>query len=298
VSAVFRLEAPYRGEYLLHRLSFGGGGGPTVALVAGVHGNEVNGLYALNLVAGVLSQARPKGLVHVIPCVNTLGADEARKRWPFDDRDIGEAFPGDAEGTAVERIAKAVMDATDAELCIDVQSGQPVVHECPHVRSPLGARELQAARALGLPVTWKRPSDRFEGTLVGAWRDAGRTGLAVRGGRGSTLDVVESKVMARALVRVLSATGVLPGEDPAPRTLETDHVREYRTEAGGFFVPEVAPGARVNAAALLGTVRAPLGGELVERVEAQRPGIVLASRVYPMVSSRELVMRVAEEPAQ
>lgn len=110
--------------------------------------------------------------------------------------------------------------------------------------------------------------------------------------------MVESKVMARALVRGLASMGILPGDDPAPKTLETDQVRAYRTEAGGFFVPEVNPGARVSAGALLGTVRAPLGGELVERVEALRPGIVVATRVYPMVNARELVVRVAEEPAQ
>lgn len=296
MSMIFRLEAPYRGEYRLHRLTFGSGS-PTVAMVAGVHGNEVNGIYALNLVAGVLRVQRPKGTVHLLPCVNAVGADEARKRWPFDDRDIAAAFPGDPEGAAVDRIAAAVMDATDAETCIDVHSGQPNVHEHPHARSPLGGRELATARSMALPCLWRRSSDKFADGLVGAWRDAGRVALQVRGGRGASLDIDDAKAMARGLVRSLVYCGVLGAQDAGERTLETSEVRDYRSNAGGFFVPEVRPGERVPTGKLLGLIRAPLGGEPIESITASRPGMVIATRVYPLVHAQELVVRIAEETA-
>lgn len=294
MSEIFRLEAPYRGAYTLHRLQFGSGS-PTVALVAGVHGNEVNSTYALNLIANTLRMAAPRGTVSLLPCVNSFGADEGRKRWPFDDRDIALAFPGDPDGNAVDRIAAAVMDATEADVCVDVHSGGTTQHELPHVRTPLQPRALDLARAAALPVTWRRPSDKFDDGLVGAWRDAGRVAFQVRGGRGATLDVDDARVMARGLLRMLAAMGLVGAADPPGPHLETDRVRDYRTGAGGFFVPEVHPGARVSHGTLLGTVRAPLGGEPIETVVAERSGVVIGVRIYPMVHARELAVRVAEE---
>jgi predicted deacylase len=297
MSVVFRLEAPYRGDYLLHRLTFGGPGRAAVAIVAGLHGNEVNGVQAVNLVAQMLRVLRARRPVHLLPCVNTFGAEEARKRWPFDDRDINAAFPGDPEGAGVERIAAAVMDATDADLCIDVHSGSAAVREYPHARVPLSGPELEHARAMMLPVVWRRTGGRYESGLVGAWRNAGRQALQVRGGRGLALDVDDATVLARGLVRLLGGLGVIGAQDAGPEPLDTSQVQDYRSLSGGFFVPEVRTGERVAPGQLLGVVRSPLGGEPIEDVRASRAGIVLALRVYPMVHAQELLVRVAEVPA-
>jgi predicted deacylase len=295
MTVVFRLEAPYRGEYTLHRLTFGGPGPAAVAMVAGIHGSEVNGIQALNLVANVLRVARPRRPIHILPCVNTLGAEEARKRWPFDDRDINAAFPGDPEGAGVERIAHAVLDATEAELCIDVHSGSAAVREHPHARAPVSGRELALAHATGLPVVWRRLGERYEGGLLGAWRSAGREALQVRGGRGLALDPTDATELARGIVRLLSHMGLVGPSEPPGSVLETDHVRDLRSSAGGFFVPEVSTGDRVGVGTLLGVVRSPLGGEPIEDIRAVKPGIVLAVRVYPLVHAQELVVRIAEE---
>lgn len=296
MSVFFRLEAPYRGEYALHRIRFGGPGPAAVAIVAGLHGNEVNGIQALNLVAQMLRVMRPRRPVHLLPCVNTIGAEEARKRWPFDDRDINTAFPGDREGAAVERIAAAVMDATEADVCIDVHSGSTAVREHPHARVPLSGRELELARAMMLPVVWRRTGGRYEGGLLGAWRDAGREALQVRGGRGLALDMDDATTVARGLVRLLGHLGIIGPQDPGVALVDTDRVTDYRSAAGGFFVPEVHTGERVAPGKLLGVVRSPLGGDPLEDVRATRGGVVLAMRVYPMVHAQELVVRMAEEP--
>ncbi len=293
MSEVFRLEAPYRGAYVLHRLSFGQGS-PSVAVTAGVHGNEINGVYAVNLVAGVLRIQRPKGTVHLLPCVNTLGADEGKKRWPFDDRDLNEAFPGNPAGSPVERVAAAVLTATEAHTCIDVQTGNAVVHEAAHARTPLSGGALDLAAAAGLPVTWRRPTERFDEGLVGAWRAAGRAALVIRGGSAGQLDVDASRAMASAILRVIAHAGLIaPPDQGAPGTVTAD-VQAYRSGVGGFFVPEVRAGERVPGGKLLGLVRSPVGGDPLESIHATRGGMVLAVRQYPVVHARELLVRVAE----
>lgn len=295
MSAFFELESPFRGHYTLHRQSFGSGS-PSVALTAAVHGNEVNGIYALNLVANVLAVQRPRGTVHLLPCVNVLGAEEGKKRWPFDDRDMNAAFPGSAAGSPTERIAHAVMLATKADLCIDVQTGSSTVDEAPHARTPLSGTALHHARTAGLPVTWRRSGDKFDQGLTGAWRSEGRTALVLRAGRGGVLDVAVSQTLASGVIRILGAMGLVAASEPATPTLVTGETRQYRSGSGGFFVPEVRAGDRVAPRQLLGWVRQPIGGEPIEAVHAEKSGIVLGIRVYPLVLARELLVRVAEEP--
>ncbi len=53
MSVVFRIESPYRSPYELHRLSFGSGS-PSVAIVAGLHGNELNAIHAVNMLVSAL----------------------------------------------------------------------------------------------------------------------------------------------------------------------------------------------------------------------------------------------------
>lgn len=296
MSVVFRIEAPYRGAYELHRLTFGTGSGPTVAIVAGMHGNELNGMHAVNLLTSALRVVKPRGTVHLFPLVNTFGADEARKRWPFDDHDINKAFPGDPDGTVVERISHALLEHSDAEVCVDVHSGAPHVRELPQVRVPMSGDELALGRAMGLPVVWRRPGERMGGSgLIGAWRAAGRKALHVVAGRGITLDTGHSRTTADGLNRLLAHLGMGHAVGP-PETLADvtqGEVDTHRAEQGGFFVPEVRVGAHVEPGHLLGYVQAPIGGDRLGEIRARRSGVVMTVRAWPMVHAQELLIRVA-----
>ena len=297
MSVVFKINAPYRGAFELHRLSFGSGN-PTVAIVAGMHGNELNGIHAVNLLVKSLRIQRPKGTVHLFPLVNTYGADEAQKRWPFDDQDINRAFPGDSEGSVVQRIAHALLEASDAEVCVDVHSGAPHVRELPQVRAPMGGEELELARSMQLPVVWRRPGVRLEPTgLIGAWRAAGRRALHVVGGRGITLDSGHSTTMASGLNNLLGHLGICAAMDMGGGGTAADvthgEIEVHRAGCGGFFVAEVRVGDEVRPGHLLGYLQSPIGGERLEEVRAGRRGVVMTVRAYPMVYAQELLVRVA-----
>ena len=297
MSEVYRLEAPYRGAYRLERLSFGSGG-PSVAVVGGLHGNELNGLHTCNILAGLLSHVRLQGTVNIFPAVNVFGMDQGTKRWPFDDRDINKAFPGDPNGSAVERIAYALLEQTDADVCIDVHSASPLMREMPQVRVPLSGREVELGRAMELPLVWRRAGDRLESTgIVGAWRQRGKSALHVLGGRGATLDVSDSREMANGIMRLLDHLGILPVPMDSGRPLADTTRKEVSYmygSVGGFWVPEVKLGDRVKPGHLLGKITEVIGGGLLEEFRADREGVVVTMRTYPVVHARELLVRVAE----
>ena len=59
-------------------------------------------------------------------------------------------------------------------------------------------------------------------------------------------------------------------------------------------MPEVRVGDRVAPGHLLGAVTEVVGGQRVEAVRAERAGIVMSMRAYPVVHARELLVRVAD----
>ena len=297
MNEVFRLEIPYREPFSLRQLTFGHGDS-SVAVVAGLHGTELTGVHAINLVARTLAMARCRGRVTLMPVINRYGVEQGTKRWPFDDRDINQAFPGDPEGSPVQRIAHAVLEATQADVCIDVQSGASVVRELPQVRAPLAGAEVEFARAMQLPMVWRRAGDRLEATgLVGAWRERGCAALHVRGGRGSTLDVQHARRIANGILRVLEHLDIIGNMTDDEETL-VDTTRAgvdyHYSSVGGFWVPEVSCGDRVAPGQFLGAVTEIVGGDRLEEVRATRRGVVMSLRCYPVVHGRELLVRVAE----
>jgi predicted deacylase len=295
VEDIYSIEVPFRGTYRLQRLRFGAGS-PHLVIVGGLHGNELNSVYALNLLAASLRAQAPTGTVDLIPMANAFGVEDGRKFGPFDEGDLNQSFPGDPDGTAMQRVAHALFQATCADVCIDLHSGSDLLHEMPQARVSVSGAELDLALAMGLPLVWRRRARAGDATqLVDAWRQAGCRAFRVTGGRGSTLDKAVGDELAEALRRLMGALGAsraLPARAVLAEVGD-DGMLEMRCESGGFFVPEVRVGERVGAGHLLGRVVAPVGGATIEDVRAPQAGLVTCARRYPMVHARELLLRIA-----
>lgn len=80
--------------------------GPTVYLVAGVHGDEVAGWRAGELLKSVSLRA---GTLCIASPANTYGAAHDQRRT-VEGRDLNRNFPGDAAGTDTARLAAAIFD--------------------------------------------------------------------------------------------------------------------------------------------------------------------------------------------
>ena len=63
---------------------------------------------------------------------------------------------------------------------------------------------------------------------------------------------------------------------------------------GGFWVPEVSTGDEVAHGHLLGRVTEVIGGRRLEEIRADRKGVVITIREYPIVHASELLVRVSD----
>ena len=89
--------------------------GPTIYIVAGVHGDEQAGWRAGNLVKNATIKA---GTVYIVSPANQYGAQEDQRRtkggW-----DLNRSFPGSSDGWDAERIAHSIFT--------DIQDKEPVI---------------------------------------------------------------------------------------------------------------------------------------------------------------------------
>src|SRR5262249_47585640 len=90
---------------------------PCLALVAGVHGNEYEGMVTLAELVGTTEPGALEGSLIVVPVANPFAFSAGQRRTPQDDRDLNRVFPGSARGTLSERLAHrlctAVLGAAD-----------------------------------------------------------------------------------------------------------------------------------------------------------------------------------------
>lgn len=290
---ILSLDAPFRDSVEIHRLRFGEpGSGKHVAIVAGLHGNEVGGVCAVNQLVSQLNSATIEGCIDIFPVINRMGLDETSKNNPLDRRDINRWFPGNSNGSASERIASAVFEAlTPCDWVLSVHTGAEHVCDLVQLRCLETDREL--CSRLGAPLVWIQSELDGKVSLLGQCRQRDQKVLYLTGGSGNTVHPQTIDSMQRVLRHWLGAIGIVKDVLlPPPDTIEFEGLMsEVRTQHGGFFLPRVTAGQEVQAGTLLGTIQHVVGGEILEVVEAPYDALITSVRVNPIVYPHELVIR-------
>ncbi len=100
--------------------------GPTVVAIGGTHGDEYEGPVGLKNLIRELDPARlAAGRLIVIPVLNVPAFRVARRDSPLDGENMNRVFPGDANGTITQRIARFVTDEVlaRADVVVDLHAG-------------------------------------------------------------------------------------------------------------------------------------------------------------------------------
>lgn len=306
---LLRMTAPVREPFEIPCHDLGDRGAPPrLAFVAGIHGNELNGVFVLSRLAGFLSDVaagtRPPlkltARVVVIPAVNVLGVNTRRRAWPFDGTDINRMFPGYDGGETTQRIAWAVLDkTTPAAVRVDIHSSNLDIEELPQVRlyAPT-PQEREHARWFGLPAVVERPMNAiFSSTIGHAWRTLGGENYVIQAGHAGDLQLPHCERLFRSLVTFCCRTGVLEGTRIADEDDDTHHFGVRQTlpliaKRAGVFVSKATIGAWLHTGDVIGYVYDTFDGSLRDEVRAPLPGLLSGLRRYPLLCEGDLVARL------
>ena len=305
---LLRMTAPLREAFTIPYHDLGPrDAAPRMALVAGLHGNEINGVFVLgrlaNYLAGVAAGRHPtqdllQRLV-IVPAVNVLGLNLRTREWPFDKTDLNRMFPGYDAGETTQRIANAVMELTrKAHYRIDIHSSNEDFEEVPQVRlyDPSDAERATAAK-FALPAIIERNANKlFTVTMANAWSYCGGENFVVQAGRAGAIQPAHCETLFKSLVTLLGELEILSGVDLASdedsHYFGLDQTFPLISERAGIFVSKKNVGSWLLAGAIIGYVYDGFSGRLLETVKAPVAGMLTGLRRQPLLFEGDLLARI------
>jgi uncharacterized protein len=310
---LLRMTSPLRADFEIPYHDIGDPGRPPkLALVAGLHGNELNGVFVLSRLASFLrrvaaGEAQGQELcerVLVVPAVNVLGVNTRHRRWPFDGTDINRMFPGYDAGETTQRIAAAVMEVTrQAYYRVDIHTSNLDFEELPQVRLYAATpAERTSAILFGLPAVVERPLNAIvSSTLAISWRAYEGENFVIQAGLAGVLQTHHCERLFRALVTFLHRSGIVRGthlaEDDDTHYFGVDQSLPVISETAGLFVSRLEVGRWVRAGEVLGQVFGGFEGELRAEIHAPLSGLLSGLRRQPMLYEGDLIARLqSSEP--
>lgn len=261
--------------------------GPTLCVVAGIHGDELNGPEIARRVSAAIDPTHLAGTLVVVPAANAHGF-RTNNRYMADRRDLNRSFPGNRTGSVASIVAEAIFSRVvrRCDVLIDLHTGSMARTNLPQLRVDLtNPRALEIARQFGIGVVLGGAGPR--GSLRREAMEAGIPAVIYEAGEPHRFQAEEIARGVEGVENVLAFLDMIPrparAVTPARVYAHTSWVRVPVGE-GGVFFPDVALGARVAAGDLLGTVtspdddrpyqiRAPFAGEVIGMAV---PSIVLS----------------------
>jgi predicted deacylase len=272
----------------------GAADGPTLAIVAGVHGSEYVGIEATKRLFQWVDPERLRGTVVTVPCLNLPAFyGLAAHINPVDGRDLGRSFPGDASGSHSDRLADLLWAhvVRTADFLVDVHGGdleeELVEYAQINLTGNAGVDEAgeQLARALDMPMFLRRPQPEQPPQRGGLFDMASATGIPAVLSEAGSHGLLDERVVAihfRGLRNALFHLGMYDGEPTRenPEPLLLHRFTGIAAPVDGFWIPYVTKGEIVRRGQPVGEMQ-DLFGEKLAIVDSDEDAAVLGVMTIP-----------------
>ena len=198
----------------------GGGDGPHLCLLAGIHGGEYSSIAAVVRFMNALDTSELSGRITAVPIVS-MPSFRARSAFvmPQDGKNLNRCFPGSPDGTFSDVLAHHVFHELIApsDVLLDLHGGDMVEALEPfslYDESPVEEDARALAVAFGLPyVVRSAPDDApISGTTSAAAAAAGVAAVIAEAGGCGLLEEEAVQTHLDGLGNALRHLGMLPGE--------------------------------------------------------------------------------------
>lgn len=280
--------------------------GPTLLVLAGIHGDEYEGMEAIPRIFHGLSPHELRGTLIMAPLCNVAAFEAGQRTSPIDDLNLARVFPGDPVGTITQRIAYWIGQRliSQADLLIDLHSGStdadiPTLIGYIHDDGQVGKRSLAAAEAFGAPVLWGHPLPLPAGRTISLATDLGIPALYTEtpgGGRATPDDVACYTQGVLNVLHHLESIGRPPQRMPVTHHLFGDGNLDQVISAptAGRFLNTVELLERVEQGQVVGEIHDAFG-RVCTTLQAPRAGVVILLRRKRRVHVGEGLIQITGE---
>ena len=279
--------------------------GPTLLVLAGVHGDEYEGIAAIPQVHRVIKPQDLRGRLLMAPICNMPAYEAVQRTSPIDGLNLARVFPGDVDGTITRQIAWWLTQKLlpHADFLIDLHTGG-IAYELPtligyvHDGGELGKASHEAAAAFGAPVMWGHPLPLPAGRSISAATSLGIPSLYTEapGGGGCDPDVVAC--FRDGVMNVMKHLDMISGglrRRPLTHHLVGDGNLDTVIDApvDGFLQREVSLLEHVKRGQRLGAILDATGLE-VAQIDADQDGVFIMLRSIPSVQVGDGIAHITQ----
>jgi len=234
--------------------------GPSLCLIAGIHGDELNGIESVRRALDGHHPATLAGTLIGVPVVNLLAFHNGSRYLP-DRRDLNRFFPGHAHASVPHRIARRLFDGVIAHCTrvIDFHTGSARRANLAQIRGNYARPEVLAFARLFAPLSaLHKPRER--GTLRNAATAIGIPTVTFEAGAPGSLQEDAIAAGTAAIERVMARLDMLAHAPEADHAEQAFFVRSrwLRAPRGGLLLSDVTTGTWVEAGSEIGRVVNPL----------------------------------------
>ncbi|MBT4934078.1 MAG: N-alpha-acetyl diaminobutyric acid deacetylase DoeB [Rhodospirillaceae bacterium] len=288
------------------------GEGPTVLLIAGVHGDEYEGPLVLTRLAQNLDHTLLNGRLIIVPALNFPAFKAGHRNSPLDGLNLNRLFPGNIHGGPSEMIADYVARIlfSESDIVVDLHSGgqsllyQPLAATHRTGDHDRDTRALSALRAFAAPIGLVASDIDSYGLLDYTAESKGKLVITTELGGGGGISPRAVAIGELGVRRILAHFEVLEmdigTEQEVPketRLMETQEAESF-VMAGidGIYEPVIELGGDVSRGSLLGRIH---GFDLLQTkplpIESGVDGVLICRRAQGGVSAGDCVGLIARD---
>jgi len=269
--------------------------GPTLLVLGGVHGDEVNGV---EIVRRCMSKALftnlKSGSVITIPLLNVYGFINFSREIPH-GKDVNRSFPGTTNGSLASRVARVLTKKVlpFVDYGVDFHTGGDSRYNFPQIRYTAGdAQAKELAHAFGAPITLSRSA--IAKSLRKVAKDMGITMLVYEGGEASRFDGFSIDSGISGLQRLMAHLDMIDANISELPTRHFKKTRWIRADHAGIFTWSKSSGNIVTKGEPLGYVHDPNGLKSY-KIVAKASGFLIGHNNAPVVRQGDALFHIALE---
>jgi predicted deacylase len=266
--------------------------GPVLALTAGMHGDEINGMEIVRRILEEGLHRVKRGTIVCMPITNVYGFLNFSRDVP-DGKDVNRSFPGSKNGSLASRVAYNLTHQIIpfVDYGIDFHTGGAMRTNYPQVRAMLdNTRNQELADAFCAPFTIDSPfrpnSLRKEASKKGKNFIVYETGESLRFDQAGIEEGIAGTLRLMKHLKMI---------DEAPKPKEENRIiwssSWVRAKHAGLFQPNIQCGQLVHKGDHVGTITDPFG-EFKEKVKARETAYVIGLNNIPVVNAGDALMHL------
>jgi predicted deacylase len=270
--------------------------GPTVLLMAGLHGDEINGVEIVRRFLRKKLHKPTKGTIICLPVFNIFGFLNIKRELP-DGRDLNRSFPGSAKGSLASQFAYHFMKeiAPHCDYIIDFHTGASQRNNFPQIRCVMSDPEsMELARVFNPPFIIN--SSLIGKTIRESMIKMKKKILLFEGGMANSIEEMVVEEGLNGTKRLIAHLGMRNykidiSKDREPVVLKES--RWLRAPNSGMFQALVKNGSQVDRGTILAIVTDPYGN-FEKKIKSPISGYIICVNESPVVFKGDAIIHIGK----